>query len=74
MKLFKDMSKTESDNWNKGAILGFYTYMLLLFIDQTYNLLFDSNLLSSSLIFWIGLLVAFGLQFILNLRTKSKIK
>ncbi|RDW14960.1 hypothetical protein CWR45_19510 [Oceanobacillus chungangensis] len=71
MKLFKSMTETESDNWNKSAILGFYTYMLILFIDQTYNLLFSSNLLSSSVIFWTGLLVAFGFQFILKLGTKN---
>jgi hypothetical protein len=67
------MSETELGNWNKGAILGFYTYMLLLFIDQTYNLLFASNLFSSSVIFWAGLIVAFGFEFILHLRTKMKL-
>ncbi|AXI09961.1 hypothetical protein CUC15_13960 [Oceanobacillus zhaokaii] len=72
MKLFKNMSQIESDNWNKSAVLGFYTYMLLLFIDQTYNLLFASNLFSSSVIFWAGLIVAFGTDFILNLTTKRK--
>ena len=70
MKLFKNMSEKESDNWNKSAVLGFYTYMLLLFIDQTYSLLFASNLLSSTVIFWAGLIVAFGFHFILNLTTK----
>ena len=72
MKFFKSMTKTESYNWNKGAILGFYIYMLLLFIDQTYSILFASNLLSSSVIFWTGLIVVFGYELILNLKDKSK--
>lgn len=71
MKLFKSMSEVESKNWNKGSVLGFYTYMLLLFIDQTYKLLFATNLLSSFIIFWTGLIVTFGYQFILKLRTKG---
>lgn len=72
MKFFKSMSEIEFKNWNKSAVLGFYTYMLLLFIDQTYNLLFESNLLSSFIIFWAGLIVTFGYHFILNLKTKGK--
>ncbi|WP_249872126.1 hypothetical protein [Oceanobacillus saliphilus] len=71
MKLFRNMSEQETDNWNKGAILGFYTYMLLLFIDQSYRYLFSSNLFSSTIIFWAGLIVAFGFQFILNRRIKK---
>ncbi|MGG4152404.1 hypothetical protein [Peribacillus muralis] len=53
MKLFKDMSATESAHWKKGAILGFYTYMLLLFIDHMYFLYFEKELFSSNLIFWV---------------------
>ena len=36
MKFFKKMSTFEYSNWKKGAILGFFTYMLLLFINYTY--------------------------------------
>ncbi|MGE7879388.1 hypothetical protein [Peribacillus muralis] len=72
MKLFKDMSATESAHWKKGAILGFYTYMLLLFIDHMYYLYFEKELFSSNLIFWAGLIAAFGLQWILDLREKMK--
>jgi hypothetical protein len=72
MKFFKNMSEAQSKNWNKSAVLGFYTYMVLLFIDQTYSLLFTSNLFSSSVIFWAGLIVAFGYQFILDRTTNRK--
>ncbi len=71
MKLFRNMSDKERDNWSKSAILGFYIYTLLLFIDQTYHLLFESNLFSSALIFWAGLILTFGYHFILNIKTKK---
>lgn len=29
MKFFKQMNEQESLNWKKGAIFGFYTYMLI---------------------------------------------
>ncbi|WP_057913794.1 hypothetical protein [Peribacillus muralis] len=72
MKLFREMSATESAHWKKGAILGFYTYMLLLFIDHMYYLYFEKNVFSSNMIFWSGLLTAFGLQWVLDLREKMK--
>lgn len=70
MKFFRSMSENESNNWNMGAILGFYTYMLLLAVNQF--LVFSSNLFSSVLIFWAGLIVAFGYANFLNLKYKGK--
>lgn len=72
MKFFRKTSKLEQKNWRKGAILGFYIYMLLLFINYSYFLLSGSEPFTSGVIFWIGLLIAFGYEFILNLMTKIK--
>ena len=67
---FRDMSNKEKMNFRKGVILGFYIYMLLLFINYA-SLLFDRNEpFSSFFIFWAGLLAAFGYEFILNIRAK----
>lgn len=66
------MTKTESLNWKKGAILGFYTYMLISAVNYFYYLLTNSDLFSPRLIFWSGLLVAFGYDIILNLKEKRK--
>ena len=73
MKFFRKMAKVEQDNWRKGAILGFYTYMLLLFINYVYSL-FGNEPLTSGIIFWTGLLVAFGYEFILNYSSRMKAK
>ena len=67
------MSKIESINWRKGAILGFYTYMLLLFINYIYFLIYGIEPIASHVIFWTGLLIAFGYEFILNLMSKKKL-
>lgn len=72
MKFFRKMSTLESSNWKKGAILGFFTYMLLLFINYIYFLISESEPFTSGLIFWTGLIIAFGYEFILNLTTKIK--
>ena len=74
MKFFRNMSEFERNNWRKGAILGFYTYMLLLFINYFYFLLSKSEPFPSGVIFWVGLLVAFGYEFIISLRFKMKTK
>lgn len=66
MRFFRQMTVTESDNWNRGAILGFYIYMLLLGVNHVSGLLFSSYPFSPSFIFWSGLIVAFGWSFILN--------
>ena len=70
MKFFRGMSKIELINWKKGAILGFYIYMLLLFINYIYSLTYGTEPITSVVIFWTGLLVAFGYEFILNLKSK----
>ncbi len=74
MKFFRNMSKIEQINWRKGAILGFYTYMFLLFINYTYSLIAGTEPITSIVIFWTGLLVAFGYEFILNIKSKIKAK
>ncbi|WP_449536393.1 hypothetical protein [Ferdinandcohnia sp. Marseille-Q9671] len=70
MKLFKNMSKTEQSNWRRGAILGFYTYMLLLFINYISYLISGSEIFTSFVIFWIGLVLAFVYEFILNIKSR----
>ena len=72
MKFFRKMSTLESSNWTKGAILGFFTYMLLLFINYTYFLISESEPFTSGFIFFAGLIISFGYEFILNLITKIK--
>ncbi|WP_080847794.1 hypothetical protein [Cytobacillus gottheilii] len=72
MKLFKMMSNREHMHWRKGAVLGFYTYMFLLFINYSFFLIDGSEPLSSKLIFWAGLLVAFGYEGFLNIKLKVK--
>lgn len=74
MKFFRNLSKIEQINWRKGAILGFYTYMLLLFINYIYFLISGIEPFTSVVIFWTGLLIAFGYEFILNLKSKMKAK
>jgi len=56
---FKKMPEKETDNWKKGCILGFYAFLLVLFINQIYDNIFNSYLLSNFVIFWIGLGTAF---------------
>jgi putative flippase GtrA len=65
---FKKMSGKEIDNWGKGCIFGFYTFLITLFINQTYNYILNSYLLSNFAIFWIGLISAFVWAFILNIK------
>ncbi len=72
MKLWRKMSKIEHNNWRKGAILGFYTFLILLFTNYIYFFLSGSEPLSSFVIFWSGLIVAFGYELLLNLRSKLK--
>lgn len=74
MKFFRSMSKREHENWKKGAIFGFYTYMLLLFINYICDVLFKSEPFTSMMIFWSGLLAAFGYELIVNLLYKVKVK
>ncbi|ARF13281.1 hypothetical protein SporoS204_03250 [Sporosarcina ureae] len=72
MKLFKSMNKKESLNWKKAAILGFYTFLLLLTVNYIFYLRMDKGLISSRSIFWSGLVVAFGYDALLNIKDKIK--
>lgn len=72
VKFFKKMSTLEYSNWKKGAIFGFFTYMLLLFINYSYFLIYESEPFTSGMIFWTGIIIAFGYEFILNLMVKIK--
>ena len=74
MKLFKKKYTIEHDNWKKAAILGFYTYMLLLFINYIYYLSAKNEPFTTSVIFRTGLLITLGYEFILNLKSKMKEK
>jgi hypothetical protein len=53
MKFFKPMSPNEKTNWNKSAVLGFYTFMGLLCVNYISSLISGSGTsfpqLSSSL-------------------------
>ena len=60
MRLFRNMSKIELINWKRGAILGFYTYMTLLFINYIYFLISGIEPFTSVTIFWTGLIMAFS--------------
>ncbi|UMZ34151.1 hypothetical protein [Priestia megaterium] len=74
MKLFKDASKQEHQNWNKAVSAGFYILLFLLFVNilmYSYN---GAELVSSLSMFWTGIIVTFGYQFILNRRDGSKRK
>ncbi|AYV71535.1 hypothetical protein C2H98_08020 [Niallia circulans] len=68
---FRKMSNREEANWRKGAIAGFYVYLLLLFINCISSSFFQKEPFSTTVIFWSGLLVAFGLDFILNLLSRK---
>ncbi|MEZ7794147.1 hypothetical protein [Niallia circulans] len=68
---FRKMSNSEEANWRKGTIAGFYVYLLLLFDNYTSSLFFQKEPFSTTIIFWSGLLVAFGLDFILNLLSRK---
>ena len=66
MRFFGNMSEIELVNWKRGAILGFYTYMLLLFINYIYFLISGIEPFTSVVIFWTGLIIALGYEFFLN--------
>lgn len=72
MKFFKSMNKKESLNWKRAAILGFYTYLLLLTVNYIYYLRMDNDFYSSRSIFWSGLVVVFGYDALLNIKDKIK--
>jgi len=72
MRLFKSMNEKESLNWKKGALFGFYTYLLITVINYFYYLTTENGLFSPSFIFWSGLLVAFVFEIIFNLKYKKQ--
>ncbi|EGQ18392.1 hypothetical protein HMPREF9372_3795 [Sporosarcina newyorkensis 2681] len=72
MKFFRSMNKKESQNWRNGAVLGFDTYMLMLFVNYLYYLSMKKDFFSSHLIFWSGLLVAFGYDVFLSHKDKRQ--
>ncbi|PFG12259.1 hypothetical protein ATG70_0436 [Bacillus sp. es.036] len=74
MIFLKSMTNRQIINWKKGAIIGFYTYLILLFINYTHNLIFTGDFFSSAVIFWSGLIVALGYEVVLNLNDKRKIR
>ncbi len=71
---FKSMTNRQVINWKKGAVVGFYTYLILLFINYIHNLIFTGDFISLAIIFWSGLIVAFGYEILLNLNDKRKLR
>lgn len=69
---FKKMTENESENWRKATICGFYIYLLVIAVSLLSEVLFDKQLLSLAMIFWLGLLGAFLVQFILNLKDRRR--
>ncbi|MEH7580661.1 hypothetical protein V7170_02160 [Priestia megaterium] len=47
MKLFKDASKQEHQNWNKAVSVGFYILLLLLFVNTLMYAYNGAELVSS---------------------------
>lgn len=72
MKFFKKMTETEELNWKRAAIFGFYTYLILLFVNYTSVLMSGSELITTPIVFWTGLVVTFGSQFILNMKVNKQ--
>lgn len=74
MQLFKSMSNRHVTNWKKGAVVGFYTYLILLFVNYLHHLIYSDDIFSSAILFWSGLLTAFGYELVLNVIDKRTIK
>lgn len=72
MKFFKKMSQAEEMNWKKAAIFGFYTYLILLFVNYTSSLISGTELIATPIVFWGGLVAAFGSQIILNVKLNKE--
>lgn len=72
MKFFKRMNNIEILNSKRAAIIGFYTYMLITAVNYFAYLLMEKDLFSSPIIFWSGLVVAFGYEALLNFKEKRK--
>jgi putative flippase GtrA len=74
MKFFKDASKQEHQNWDKAVSIGFYMLLFLLLVNILMYACNGAELVSSLSMFWAGIVVTFGYQFILNRRSVSKKK
>jgi len=72
MKFFEDASKREHQNWNKAVSVGFYIPLSLLFVNTIMYVYKGAELVSSFSMFWIGIIVTFGYQFILNRKSEKK--
>ncbi|MED3865164.1 hypothetical protein [Priestia megaterium] len=72
MKFFEDASKREHQNWNKAVSAGFYILLFLLFVNIIMYAYKGAELVSSFSMFWIGIIVTFGYQFILNRKSEKK--
>ena len=72
MKFSKDASKREHQNWNKAVSAGFYILLLLLFVNTLMHSYSGNELVSSSLMFWTGIIVPFGYQLILKRKSEKK--
>lgn len=72
MKFLKDASQREHQNWNKAVLAGFYILLLLLFVNTLMYSYNGAELVSSSSMFWTGIIVTFGYQFILNRKSEKK--
>ncbi|MCJ7987259.1 hypothetical protein MUB16_30485 [Priestia sp. OVL9] len=70
-EVFKDASKREHQNWNKAVSAGFYILLLLLFVNIIMYTYKGAELVSSSSMFWTGIVVTFGYQFILNRKSEK---
>jgi predicted membrane channel-forming protein YqfA (hemolysin III family) len=68
MKFFKSMSPKEKSNWNKSAVLGFYTFMGLLAVNYMSSLIIGRDLFSSAFLFFTGLVITFGYEAYLNVK------
>ncbi len=69
---FRRMNEKEKKNSTRAALVGFYTYMIVSFINFFFYLLVEKELFSSAIVFWSGLLVYIGYSAYLDLREKKK--
>lgn len=68
--LFKSMTKSETMNWRKAVILGFYVLLILLFIDTVFMILKEKSVLNSLVLFWTALIITNGYYYFLNVKEK----
>ena len=73
MKYFRNMSEIESINWKKGAILGFYIYMLLLFINYIYSLIYGTEPITSVCNFLDWIVSSFWVRVYFKFKVEDKL-